>query len=59
VNIAVAMRDQGRCRHCGSNANLHYDHILPYSRGGRSDSASNVQLLCGRCNTSKGARYVG
>jgi hypothetical protein len=40
------------CQCCGSYENLEYDHISPYSCGGNSD-ASNIQLLCQKCNRSK------
>ncbi|MEN6337362.1 MAG: HNH endonuclease signature motif containing protein [Phycisphaerales bacterium] len=33
----------------------HVDHILPRSRGGQNDE-DNLQLLCIRCNCSKGPR---
>ncbi len=52
VKIAVSVRDGGRCRRCGSDRDLQYDHIVPYSRGGSSD-VDNIQLLCGRCNRRK------
>jgi len=48
----VFARDAGRCQCCGSTQNLEYDHIVPYSCGGKSH-ASNVQLLCMKCNRSK------
>ena len=48
----VFARDGGSCRCCGSSASLEYDHIMPFSCGGSSD-ASNIQLLCMRCNRSK------
>lgn len=54
VKIAVAARDGGRCRQCGSAENLHYDHVIPWSKGG-ANTVSNIQLLCGRCNLRKGA----
>jgi hypothetical protein len=59
VKIAVATRDGGRCRQCGSDYDLQYDHIVPYSRGGSSTDVSNIQLLCGPCNRRKSNRYVG
>jgi hypothetical protein len=48
----VYARDGGMCQCCGSYENLEYDHISPYSCGGSSD-ASNIQLLCLKCNRSK------
>ena len=53
VKIAVSVRDQGKCRVCGSTQNLHYDHIIPYSRGGSSNDPDNIQLLCGYHNRLK------
>jgi 5-methylcytosine-specific restriction endonuclease McrA len=59
VKIAVAHRDGGKCRRCGSAYELQYDHIVPYSGGGSSTDVNNIQLLCGRCNRLKSNRYVG
>jgi hypothetical protein len=56
VKIAVTLRDGGRCRICGSTKDLQYDHIIPYSKGGRSDDANNIQLLCGYHNRLKSDR---
>lgn len=58
VKIAVATRDGGTCRGCGSDYELQYDHVIPFSRGGSSD-VNNIQLLCGRCNRRKSNRYIG
>ena len=55
VKIAVSARDGGRCRRCGSTRRLHFDHVIPVSRGG-TNSVANIQLLCGDCNRAKGAR---
>lgn len=54
VKIAVAARDHGRCRQCGSTDDLHFDHVIPWSKGG-ANTVNNIQLLCGRCNRRKGA----
>jgi hypothetical protein len=53
VKLAVWKRDGGRCVECGSTDNLHFDHIIPYSRGGSSLVAENIQLLCARHNLAK------
>jgi 5-methylcytosine-specific restriction endonuclease McrA len=31
----------------------HFDHIIPYSKGGSSKDPKNIQLLCVRHNLSK------
>src|SRR5487761_1016443 len=54
VKIAVAARDGGRCRQCGSTTELHFDHVIPWSKGG-VNTVANIQLLCGPCNRRKGA----
>ena len=33
--------------------NLHFDHVIPYSRGGSSLVAENIQLTCARHNLAK------
>ena len=53
VKVAVYARDKGRCVKCGSDKNLHYDHILPFSKGGSSTTVDNIQLLCAKCNLQK------
>jgi HNH endonuclease len=56
IKIAVWERDGGRCVMCGGADKLHFDHILPISKGGTSNTADNIQLLCARHNLSKGAQ---
>ena len=53
VKLAVWKRDGGCCVKCGSTDNLHFDHIIPYSKGGSSLVAENIQLLCARHNLEK------
>src|SRR5262249_25561447 len=40
VKLEVWKRDDGRCVACGSTDNLHFDHIIPWSRGGSSLTAA-------------------
>jgi len=54
VRVEVWRRDSGKCTRCDSRENLEYDHIVPLSRGG-SNTARNIELLCEKCNRSKGA----
>lgn len=45
----------GRCQLCGISAKerpLDVDHIIPRSRGGKTELA-NLQALCSKCNRSK------
>jgi HNH endonuclease len=53
VKLNVWKRDKGCCIQCGSRDNLHFDHILPYSKGGTSLREENIQLLCARHNLQK------
>lgn len=53
VKKDVWKRDQGRCVLCGETKNLHFDHDLPFSRGGTSLSPLNVKLLCMKHNLQK------
>lgn len=58
VKLEVWQRDKAKCIQCGSIDNLHFDHIIPYSKGGSSKVASNIQLLCARHNLSKRDKIV-
>lgn len=53
VKKEVWKRDKGKCVLCGSQKNLHFDHELPFSKGGTSLTAKNIRLLCAKCNLSK------
>lgn len=53
VKREVWKRDQGKCVICGDSKNLHFDHDLPYSKGGTSLTAQNVRLLCIKHNLQK------
>lgn len=56
----VLVRDGFRCVRCGASpqdgpeVRLEVDHIVPISRGGKTEM-SNLQTLCQRCNRGKGA----
>ncbi len=56
VKMQVWKRDHGECVLCGSSENLHFDHDLPFSRGGTSLTSKNVRLLCMRHNLKKSAK---
>ena len=60
VREFVLERDEGRCRaviagqRCHATTDLHFDHVLPFSRGGDSVEAKNIQILCRLHNLQKG-----
>ena len=58
VKQEVWKRDKGQCVMCGSTENLHFDHIIPFSKGGSSTTAKNIQLLCAKCNLSKHDKII-
>lgn len=53
VKVEVWKRDEGKCVICSSKKNIHYDHDLPFSKGGSSITAKNVRILCAKCNLEK------
>jgi hypothetical protein len=53
VKLKVWERDKGKCVICAKEDNLHFDHIIPFSKGGSSLVAENIQLLCARHNLKK------
>ena len=53
VKQEVFKRDGGQCVECASKDNLHFDHIIPFSKGGSSLTSENIQLLCARHNLQK------
>ena len=55
VRFFVLKAAGGRCQLCGVSAKecpLDVDHIIPRSRGGKTELA-NLQALCSKCNRSK------
>ena len=53
VKLEVWKRDKGKCIQCGKTDNLHFDHVIPFSKGGSSLKAGNIQILCARHNFEK------
>jgi hypothetical protein len=54
----LMVAQSSRCRACGVSLLImgyHVDHIVAIAKGGLN-VAANLQLLCPRCNLSKGAR---
>jgi hypothetical protein len=58
VKLEVWKRDGGKCVICDAKDELHFDHILPYSKGGTSLKAENIQLLCARHNLEKRDKII-
>lgn len=62
LRYKVLVRDRFRCVRCGSSPAtklsccLHVDHMLPWSKGGKT-VLENLQTLCEDCNLGKGNRY--
>ena len=56
LRALVLMRDGARCQLCGvearNGANLHVDHVRPWSEGGET-LFENLQVLCHVCNIGK------
>jgi hypothetical protein len=58
VKIEVWKRDGGKCVTCGSDKNLHYDHDIPFAKGGSSFTVENVRLLCAKHNLEKSDKIM-
>ncbi len=46
-------RDGNECQYCGSKKHLTIDHVIPRSKGGKSNWM-NLVTACHRCNVNKG-----
>lgn len=61
VDYAAILAEHGPvCHICGgeiSPSDLHFDHVIPVSRGG-AHSAENIRPAHARCNIAKGARLM-
>ena len=51
----VFLRDRFACQYCGSKKDLTFDHLLPRSKGGKTNW-ENVVTACSSCNVKKGGR---
>lgn len=56
----ILRRQKYKCAECGvsvkSKADRHIDHVMPIALGG-TNWPWNLQVLCPRCNLSKGAKH--
>ena len=53
----VFLRDKFSCQYCGSKNELTFDHLLPRSKGGKTNW-ENVVTACSNCNVQKGGRLL-
>jgi len=62
LRFAILQRDRFRCVTCGSSPAthsgcvLHVDHVLPFSKGGKT-RLDNLRTLCADCNVGRGNRF--
>ena len=59
--LNIYTRDEGRCQYCYAHVPLEettYDHVLPRSRGGKTEW-ENVVIACVPCNQAKANRTPG
>lgn len=58
LRLEVLKRDKFKCIFCGrspatdSGVILHIDHVIPFSKGGKTE-LRNLQVLCSECNIGK------
>ena len=63
MRLSILKRDRYRCVLCGAipsldpSVELHIDHIIPVSKGGKT-IPENLQTLCARCNLGKSDKVV-
>lgn len=62
LRYKVLVRDNFKCVRCGRNpatnpgVELHVDHIIPFSRGGKT-LLENLETKCKECNLGKGDKF--
>ncbi len=60
LRFEVLKRDGFKCVYCGRRppeVRLHLDHVVPWSRGGRT-SLENLPTACEPCNLGKGNQLL-
>ena len=57
TRVNVFLRDRFTCQYCGDKKELTFDHLLPRSRGGKTNW-DNVVTACSSCNVKKGGRLL-
>jgi hypothetical protein len=63
LRLKVLSRDKFRCVFCGKSpatdigTKLHIDHVIPFSKGGKS-TIENLQTLCEDCNLGKSNNFI-
>lgn len=63
LRFRILNRDRFKCVLCGDHPArtptcvLHVDHIVPWSRGGKT-SEDNLRTLCATCNVGRGNRFT-
>lgn len=45
----ILKKNRYRCKHCGSRNELEVDHVIPWSKGGKT-TIGNARVLCKACN---------
>lgn len=60
LRYKILCKDNFKCQICGKSAKdgviLHVDHIVPVSKGGRTE-IDNLRTLCSKCNLGKGQQF--
>lgn len=59
IQFKVLKRENQICRSCGNavlDENIHFDHIIPWSKGGATEE-HNIRLLCSKCNQKRSNNF--